>query len=196
MSRATACFSMYSLMSKRRNSLPRCSASCLASSVLPTPVGPVKRKHPAGRSGCPSPARARLMARATVPTASSCPKTTRPSDSSSDRRRSRSEEDACLAGIRAIRATTSSMFAAVISIGSAVPPASGLIASDGPLFSALARSHSRSTPLAGPPTLSELRRAFAVASAEADFASRCRERFIRIFAPASSSTSIALSGSL
>ena len=49
-------------MSKRMNSLPRWSASCLASSVLPTPVGPVKRKQPAGWSGWPSPARARLMA--------------------------------------------------------------------------------------------------------------------------------------
>src|SRR4029450_353048 len=59
MRRATACFSMYSLMSKRMNSLPRRNASCLASSVLPTPVGPVNRKHPAGRSGCASPARER-----------------------------------------------------------------------------------------------------------------------------------------
>jgi len=32
-------------MSKRVNSFPSCSASCLASSVLPTPVGPVKRKQ-------------------------------------------------------------------------------------------------------------------------------------------------------
>ena len=46
MSRATACFSMYSDMSKRMNSLPRWIASCLASSVLPTPVGPVNRKQP------------------------------------------------------------------------------------------------------------------------------------------------------
>src|ERR1700716_2405199 len=53
---------MYSLMSKRMNSLPRSSASCLASSVLPTPVGPVKRNAPVGRSGWPSPARERLIA--------------------------------------------------------------------------------------------------------------------------------------
>ena len=84
------------------------------------------------------------------------------------------------------------MFTAVISTGSAVPPASWLIASNGPLFSTLARSHSRSTSLAGTPTLSELRRVFAVAS----FGLRCRERFMRTFAPASSRTSIALSGSL
>ena len=45
------------------NSLPRCSASCLASSVLPTPVGPVNRKQPAGRSGWPRPG-ARALDRA------------------------------------------------------------------------------------------------------------------------------------
>src|SRR6185503_3427464 len=38
MSRDTVCFSMYSLMSKRRNSTPSTWASCLASSVFPTPV--------------------------------------------------------------------------------------------------------------------------------------------------------------
>ena len=54
-SRATACFSMYSLMSKRMNSLPSSIASCLASSVLPTPVGPVNRNAPAGRSGSAEP---------------------------------------------------------------------------------------------------------------------------------------------
>ena len=53
-------------------------ASCLASSVLPTPVGPVNRKQPAGRSGMPRPARDRLMAAVTSATASSCPNTTRP----------------------------------------------------------------------------------------------------------------------
>ncbi len=51
---------MYSLMSKRMNSLPSCSASCLASSVLPTPVGPVKRKQPAGPLGQRQP-RARAL---------------------------------------------------------------------------------------------------------------------------------------
>ncbi len=108
-SRATACFSMYSLMSKRVNSLPRWRASCLASSVLPTPVGPVKRKQPAGRSGMPSPARARLIAWLTLRTASSWANTTRCSDSSSVRSRSASEAVACFSGIRAIRAMTRSM---------------------------------------------------------------------------------------
>ena len=37
-------------------------ASCFASSVFPTPVGPVNRKHPAGRSGWPRPALDRLIA--------------------------------------------------------------------------------------------------------------------------------------
>ncbi len=55
---------------------------------------------------------ARSFDRAARPirTASSWPKTTRPSDSSRPLRRSLSEEDACFAGIRAMRATTSSMW--------------------------------------------------------------------------------------
>jgi hypothetical protein len=109
MRRETACFSMYSLMSKRWNSLPSWRASCFASSVLPTPVGPVKRKQPAGRSGLPSPARDRLIARATRRTASGWPKTTRPRSSSSVRSRSFSDKDACFSGMRAMRATTRSI---------------------------------------------------------------------------------------
>ena len=95
------------------NSLPSWIASCLASSVLPTPVGPVNRKQPAGRSGWPSPARERLIACATRCTASCWPNTTRCSDSSSVRSRSRSDDDACRAGMRAMRATTRSMSARV-----------------------------------------------------------------------------------
>jgi hypothetical protein len=48
------------LMSMRtiaRSSSKRKSASDLASSVLPTPVGPRKRNEPVGRSGSASPAR-------------------------------------------------------------------------------------------------------------------------------------------
>src|SRR5436189_117138 len=54
MSRATACFSMYSLMSMRimLSSLSKSdSASARASSVLPTPVGPRKMNEPMGRLG-------------------------------------------------------------------------------------------------------------------------------------------------
>ena len=43
MRRLTVCFSMYSDMSKRSSSMPMRSASCLATSVLPTPVGPENR---------------------------------------------------------------------------------------------------------------------------------------------------------
>src|SRR5256885_970125 len=39
---------MYSDMSKRMSGTPRMRASCRASSVLPTPVGPEKRKLPIG----------------------------------------------------------------------------------------------------------------------------------------------------
>ena len=64
----------------------------------------------AGRAlGRASPARERLMACATRCTASFCPKTTRSSDSSSVRSRSRSEADACRAGMRAMRAAIGSM---------------------------------------------------------------------------------------
>ena len=49
------------------------SASARASSVLPTPVGPRKRKVPIGRFGSASPARERRRALATASTASSWP---------------------------------------------------------------------------------------------------------------------------
>ena len=51
------------------------SASARASSVLPTPVGPRKRKLPIGRSGSLSPARERRRALETAATASSWPTT-------------------------------------------------------------------------------------------------------------------------
>ena len=44
-------------------------ANCLANSVLPTPVGPTKRKLPIGRLPSSNPARLRRMARATASTA-------------------------------------------------------------------------------------------------------------------------------
>src|ERR1700712_61272 len=65
MRRATAGFSPYTLMSMRtiaRSSSNRKSASALASSVLPTPVGPRNRNEPVGRSGSLTPARARRTA--------------------------------------------------------------------------------------------------------------------------------------
>ena len=76
--RATVCFSMYSLMSRRtiaRSSSNMNSASAFASSVFPTPVGPRKMNEPMGRSGSDSPARERRRALATASTASSCPTT-------------------------------------------------------------------------------------------------------------------------
>ena len=45
------------------------SASCFASSVFPTPVGPTKRKLPIGRLPSSNPARLRRIARATASTA-------------------------------------------------------------------------------------------------------------------------------
>ena len=107
---------------------------------MPTPVGPAKRKQPAGRSGMPSPARERLIAVTTLRTASSCPNTTRCSDSSRVRRRSLSEEVACFSGMRAMRATTRSTCSAVTSdsasaTASGPSPAGRCIASTAPASS-------------------------------------------------------------
>ncbi len=69
---------MNSLMSMRTicSSLSkRNSARALLNSVLPTPVGPKKRKEPLGRRGSERPARERRMALLTAATASSCPTT-------------------------------------------------------------------------------------------------------------------------
>ena len=81
MSRATACFSAYSDMSMRtiaRSSSKRKSARDFASSVLPTPVGPRKRKDPVGRSGSATPARERRTASETARTASVWPMSREP----------------------------------------------------------------------------------------------------------------------
>ena len=74
MSRETVCFSWYSRHVEAEELHARgCRASCLASSVLPTPVGPEKRKLPMGRSGAPRPERESLMALAMASMAVSCP---------------------------------------------------------------------------------------------------------------------------
>ncbi len=86
MRRDTACFSIYSDMSKRMrlSSLPkRAAARARHSSVLPTPVGPKNRKVPTGRPGSFRPTRPRRMARATADTARSWPTTRRWSSPSS-----------------------------------------------------------------------------------------------------------------
>src|SRR6266436_4308424 len=65
----TECFSMNSDMSKRTSDFSepnKNSASLRATSVLPTPVGPRKKKQPTGRSGDFSPARLRRIARASA----------------------------------------------------------------------------------------------------------------------------------
>ena len=58
-----------------RSSSNRNSASALASSVLPTPVGPRNRNEPVGRSGSATPERARRTASDTARTASAWPTT-------------------------------------------------------------------------------------------------------------------------
>ena len=79
MSFETACSSLYSLMSRRKNDplvlSKRCDARVLASNVLPTPDGPKNIKTPVGRSGSLRPARERKIACETVLTARFCPTT-------------------------------------------------------------------------------------------------------------------------
>ena len=78
MSLDTEYFSMYSVISIRTilcSSSKRQSARDFASSVLPTPVGPRKRKLPIGRFGSEIPALERRIASVTLCTASSCPTT-------------------------------------------------------------------------------------------------------------------------
>jgi len=109
MRRATACFSMYSLISKRSKWIPSTDASCLATSVLPTPVGPAKIKLPVGESGLPSPALDRFTAVLRAAIASSWPKTTFCRLFSSSLSWLTSELLLLFAGIRAIREITFSM---------------------------------------------------------------------------------------
>src|SRR5258706_383561 len=52
---------MYSDMSKRMSSTPMMKASWRATSVLPTPVGPEKRKLPTGLDGLPRPLHAMVQ---------------------------------------------------------------------------------------------------------------------------------------
>src|SRR3979409_2207619 len=66
---------MYSDMSKRISSTPMMKASWRATSVLPTPVGPEKRKLPTGFCGLPRPLRAILMAADSASIALSWPNT-------------------------------------------------------------------------------------------------------------------------
>ena len=76
MSLDTACFSIYSDMSNRKYSIPIVVASCFATSVFPTPVGPMNKNDPTGRSVAARPALDRFIDVVNVLIASSCPKMT------------------------------------------------------------------------------------------------------------------------
>ena len=110
--RDTVNFSMYSDMSSRIMALssPKSAwARALHSSVLPTPVGPRKRKEPMGRLGSLRPERARRMARDTALMASCCPMTRLCRVSSRCRSFSDSFSLSRWAGMPVHRATTSAM---------------------------------------------------------------------------------------
>ncbi len=76
MSLDAACFSMYSLISRRIIDFSLSNknlAKLFAVSVLPTPVGPKNKKLPIGLFASDSPALFRLIALATAFIALSCP---------------------------------------------------------------------------------------------------------------------------
>ena len=125
MSRATACFSMYSLMSRRiiaASSSNRNSASARAVSVFPTPVGPRKMNEPMGRFGSWRPERARRTAAETACTASSCPTTRSASRSSIARSFSTSPSMSFETGMPVHFETTSAISSGVTSSRSMAPP--------------------------------------------------------------------------
>ena len=66
MSFETLCFSINSDISSLMKSIPKNFESCLVSSVLPTPVGPVKRNEHIGFSSLPMPDFAVLTADTTL----------------------------------------------------------------------------------------------------------------------------------
>ena len=80
-------------------------ANCLANSVLPTPVGPTKRKLPIGRLPSSKPARFRRIARATASTALSWPITFPSSRLLKPFKRSMSEAPILATGIPVNRST-------------------------------------------------------------------------------------------
>ena len=84
-----------------------------ASSVLPTPVGPMKRKLPIGREGFAIPERPRRMAFETERTASSCPITDFLRWSSSFERSSSSEPWTFETGIPVFREIAVARFSSV-----------------------------------------------------------------------------------
>lgn len=101
MRRETAWASIYSDMSKRSRAswLPnRAAARARHSWVLPTPLGPSRRKQPTGLRGSRSPSRLRRMARTTASTARSWPSRRRRSSWSRPARAFRSASSGSVTG--------------------------------------------------------------------------------------------------
>mmetsp|Transcript_5753 Transcript_5753/g.18083 ORF Transcript_5753/g.18083 Transcript_5753/m.18083 type:complete len:268 (+) Transcript_5753:914-1717(+) len=116
MRRCTAWRSMYSDMSMRQmndSSSNRNLARRLHTSVLPTPVGPRKRKEPSGRLCACRPAREMRTTLVMALMASSCPATVSRSLASMFRSFSRSPVMSCCTGMPVARATTWAMSMAV-----------------------------------------------------------------------------------
>ncbi|KEG05639.1 hypothetical protein DQ04_19791000 [Trypanosoma grayi] len=116
MRRCTECRSMYSLMSMRQmndSSSKRNFASCLHTSVLPTPVGPRKRKEPRGRLCECSSAREMRTTFVMEAIASFCPSTRLQSSLSMWMSFSRSPVMSFCTGMPVARAMTCAMSLAV-----------------------------------------------------------------------------------
>ena len=109
------------------------SASAFESCVLPTPVGPTRRKTPSGRSPACSPARETRTASLTTRNASGCPTTCRASVASISSSFVFSPATSRAVGIPVAFATTSAMCAAVTrSVSPSVPSSSAPSAPSAP----------------------------------------------------------------
>mmetsp|Transcript_6129 Transcript_6129/g.15615 ORF Transcript_6129/g.15615 Transcript_6129/m.15615 type:complete len:201 (-) Transcript_6129:1572-2174(-) len=177
----------------------------LASSDLPTPVGPLKMKDATGRLGFLRPVRARRTARATATTASSCPIRRECSVSSMFIRRFPSLADTLSTGMP-VQLDTMLAMSASCTMGPASPPPASMVALFSSCFAAVifwicalsSTSLSRRDPAASKSwvriavsfSFSSARSSLSSSLASSGMAACCK----RTRDPASSIRSIALSG--
>ena len=173
------------------------AARALASSVLPTPVGPKNRNEPIGRFGSCRPTRPLRIAFATALTASSCPITLRCRVSSSFRSRSLSRSVRRCTGTLDQREITPATSSAVTS-GSLAFPAVRFMRRFA--IRLLSSSYLARIVLAAARSPAATLSASCSSSSSSSFSSSVRASFFtdvplsRTAAQASSMTSIALSG--
>ena len=199
MSFETACFSMYSDMSKRTSDFwfsKRNSASRRATSVLPTPEGPRKMKEPIGRFGLLTPRRERRIAFETPMIAASWPTIRRRSASSMWRSFSASSISSEATGMPVQEEMISSMSRRVTSCVASLRSADCALVRSISSFSSISRSRRKT---AFSKSLSEIAFFISLTIWRISSSSLRRfcvsaTRFSFTLAPASSRMSIALSG--